>query len=109
MDRRVRTLLLSIENHVGNVEWGLEHACKEAKLDISSAYAARLLKRCTGQGFRVYAKNQRLVMAAEMLGSTDLLVKIIAAELGYRNPSEFTRRFKKQYHLSPREYRKRAA
>jgi AraC-like DNA-binding protein len=109
MDWRVCSLLLSIDTHAGNVEWDLERACGEVKLDISPTQVARLFKRWTGQGIREYAKGKRLRMAAEMLTATDLPVKTIATEFGYQRPCDFARRFKKQYHLSPTEYRKRAA
>ena len=109
VDRRICSLHLSIDSHIGNIEWDLEHACEELKLDISPPYAARLFKRCTGQAVREYVKWKRLQMAAERLTATEVPVKVIAAESGYRLPRDFTRRFKEQYHMSPTAYRKHIA
>ena len=109
VDWRIMKLLHFIDDHSGRVGWGLDHACRELRLEISGAYAARLFKRCTGLGVREYAKKKRLLMAAERLKITDLPIKVIAAEFGYQSLPHFTRRFKEQFRLSPTEFRKRRA
>jgi AraC-like DNA-binding protein len=106
MDRRIVKLVHFIDSHEGSIGWDLDHACRELSLDISGAYAARLFKRCTGLGVREYAKKKRLLMAAERLKNTDLPVKVIAAEFGYRSLAHFTRRFKERFRLCPSEFRK---
>src|SRR5262245_2767311 len=94
VDWRIHKLIRSIDSKTGSLEWNLEDACRELKLDISSAYAARLFKRHYGMGIRQYAKKKRLSMAAEQLAATDRSVKAIAAEFGYRKPVDFSRVFK---------------
>lgn len=106
MDRRVMKLLHFIDGLEGSVGWDLDGACRELRLDISGAYAARLFKRCIGLGVREYTKKKRLFMAAERLRVTDLPIKAIAAEFGYSSLPHFTRRFKGQFSLSPTEFRK---
>jgi|GEM_PF-6214990 len=106
VDLRIMKLLHFIDGHDGHVGWDLDGACRELRLDISGAYAARLFKRCTGLGVREYAKKKRLLMAAERLKITNLPVKVIAAEFGYQSLPHFTRRFKEQFRLSPTEFRK---
>jgi len=95
-----------IDSQEGSIGWDLDHACRELRLDISGAYAARLFKRCTGLGVREYSKKKRLLMAAERLTTTDIPIKAIAAEFGYQSLPHFTRRFKKQFRLSPTDFRK---
>jgi AraC-like DNA-binding protein len=109
MDSRVSRLKASIDSHTGAVGWNLENACRELKLDISSAYAARLFRRETGVGIREYAKQRRLLIAAGRLAATGLPIKRIATELGYRQASAFTRSFKKQYLLNPTRFRRQSA
>jgi AraC-like DNA-binding protein len=106
-DLRIAKLTNFIDSHDGRIGWDLEHACRELKLDITGAYAARLFKRSIGLGVREYAKKKRLSAAAELLKTTDLSVKAIAAEFGYRSPPDFTRKFKEQFHLSPTDFRRR--
>jgi AraC-like DNA-binding protein len=105
-DGRIAKLTDYIDSHDGRIGWDLERTCRELKLDISSAYAARLFKLSIGLGVREYAKKRRLWAAAELLRTTDLSVKAIAIEFGYLSPPDFTRRFKKQFHLSPTDFRK---
>jgi len=106
VDQRIAKLTQFIDSHAGRVGWGLEEACRQLQLDISGAYAARLFKDSTGLGVREYAKKKRLLAAAELLKTTDLSVKTIAAELGYRSPAHFARRFKEQFHVSPTDFRR---
>jgi len=107
-DPRIAKLTDFIDSHEGRVGWDLTHTCRELKLDISAAYAGRLFKLARGLGVREYAKKKRLSAAAELLRTTNLSVKAIAVEVGYRSPPDFTRRFKRQFHLSPSDFRKQA-
>lgn len=108
VDQRIAKLTNFIDSHHGRIGSDLAHTCRELKLDISGAYAARLFKLSRGLGVREYAKKKRLSAAAELLRTTDLSVKAIAVEFGYRRPPDFTRRFKEQFHLSPTHFRTRA-
>jgi two-component system response regulator YesN len=104
---RVSKLVEAVNSHSGATDWKMEDACRELKLDISFAYAARLFRRDTGVGVREYAKRRRVIMASECLAATELPIKAIASELGYRQASNFTRFFKKQNILSPTRFRSR--
>src|ERR1700688_3522683 len=66
-DLRIAKLVEFIDKQEGSIGWGLQHVCRELRLDISGAYAARLFKRHTGIGIREYAKEKRLLTAAERL------------------------------------------
>ena len=107
-DQRIAKLTNFIDSHHGRIGSDLADTCRELKLDISGAYAARLFKLSRGLGVREYAKKKRLSAAAELLRTTDLSVKAIAVEFGYRSSPDFTRSFKEHFHLSPTDFRKRA-
>ena len=107
-DQRIAKLTDFIDSRRGRIGWNLKDTCRELKLNISAPYAARLFKLSRGLGIREYAKKMRLSAAAEFLTTTDLSVKAIAVECGYRTPADFTRRFKGYFHLSPSDFRKRA-
>ena len=106
-DQRIAKLTDFIDSRDGRIGLDLEHTCRKLKLDISGAHAARLFKLSRGLGVREYAKKKRLSAAAKFLSTTDLSVKAIALEFGYRSPPDFTRSFKEQFHLSPTDFRKR--
>jgi len=105
IDWRVARLHQSIDRSTGAVDWKLEQVCRELKLGISPAYAARLFRSHTGRGVREYARNKRLLKAVERLIATSVPVKTIAAELGYRNSFDFTRSFEREYCLTPTKFR----
>ena len=52
-----------------------------------------------------YIKKRRMEKARELLETTDLQIKEIAATVGYCESSHFVRDFEKAYGLSPRRYR----
>lgn len=109
LDTRVWQLMQFINSHLDDFNWDLESACRSLRLNISPPHAARLFRRCTGLGIREYAKQKRLAIAADRLAFTALPIKVIACNLGYRQPVDFTRTFKAQYHVSPTEFRRRSS
>lgn len=50
----------------------------------------------------------RMNIASNLLSSTDLSVERIAHKVGYQNTSNFIKMFKKNYHMTPLQFRKRA-
>jgi AraC family transposon Tn10 TetD transcriptional regulator len=106
-DWRVRKILLFIDSHDGKIGPDMADICQELDLGISADYAVKLFKKQTGVGFREYGAHKRLLKAASQLAETSLSIKVIAADLGYNSPQDFSRRFKFQYRVKPSEYRRR--
>lgn len=104
-DWRVEGILRFIDAQGGKLGWNLNHVCAELDLGISGTHAAKLFTRHTGMGIREYAKQVRLTLAAQQLQTTTDSVKQIALELGYRNPNDLRRQFKKLFSLNPTEFR----
>ena len=105
-DSRVRKLLRAINEGNGISNLNLAALCQKLRLNVSAPYAARLFKNEVGVGIREYARERRLLIAADKLRTTSLPIKIIAADLGYNKPFDFARSFRGHFHVSPREYRK---
>lgn len=74
--------------------------------NFSVSYCSRLIKASTGVSFHDWKRTLRLRKAAHLLLSTNYTVAQISDSVGYANPESFIRTFKKEYHLSPSEYRK---
>lgn len=55
----------------------------------------------------MYLKDYYLSKARYLLLNTDMSIVDIAISIGYSNPSKFSKCFKKEYQLSPSEYRRR--
>lgn len=60
-----------------------------------------------GTSFRSYVRRVRMLRAAHLLAATDLPVSEIARRVGYREPSQFTKAFKRTYGATPSDLRDR--
>jgi len=58
--------------------------------------------------FRDHLTAVRMERAAEMLAARGLTVREVAHRVGYRQPAQFAKAFRRQHHLSPSSYRSRA-
>lgn len=68
-------------------------------------YCSKYIKKCTGSTFSQLLKKVRFQKATELLINSNLNIRSISDTLGYENPENFIRAFKKEYHLSPTQYR----
>lgn len=106
MDWRVERLKGFIDGQDGKMGSDLRQVCQQLELGITAAYAGKLFAHDMDIGLREYAMQQRFGKAAEKLKSSSCSVKEIAADSGYRSPRDFSRGFKRVFHLSPMEYRR---
>ena len=58
--------------------------------------------------FREHLTGVRMDRAAEMLGPRDLTVREVAQRVGYRQPAQFAKAFRRHHGVSPSSYRTRA-
>ena len=56
--------------------------------------------------FQEAVRKERMKKARTLLRETDQTVETVAAEVGYENVEHFNRLFKKNYGLTPVQYRK---
>ncbi len=73
----------------------------------SKFYFLREFHRVTGETPKQYLQRVRLEKAAAKLNSNDLTVLEIALDAGFRSHEVFTKAFRKQFGLTPSQYRKR--
>ncbi len=74
--------------------------------DYSEFYIMKLFKQYTGVSCVDYVNNYRLTIAGRMLRDSDDDIASIAYAVGFNNVSYFNRQFKKQYGMTPREFRR---
>ena len=72
---------------------------------MSSQYVSRLFKERTGKNFTAHLVEIRMRKAAQLLRDVDYLTYEVSELVGYRNPKNFTRTFKRYFGVPPRQYR----
>ena len=65
----------------------------------------RAFSEIGGTSFRDYLTKVRMARAAEMLEREPLTVREVARRVGYRQPAQFAKAFRRQLGAAPSEYR----
>lgn len=73
---------------------------------LNEKYFTTRFTKETGNTFRDYLTNLRLAGAKRLLETTDLRMYEISERSGYSNVEHFNRMFKKNFGISPSDYRK---
>jgi AraC-like DNA-binding protein len=76
-----------------------------ARLDCSPAHFSRLFSRNTGYGFKDFLIQCRMEKAKELLCHSRLQIAAIATAIGYEDPFQFSKVFRKRAGVSPRQFR----
>lgn len=76
------------------------------QLNINPSYFGQLFRSETGQHFVDYLTSLRMRAACNYLTNTDLKIGEIIASIGIAQQSYFNRLFKKEYGVTPLEYRR---
>lgn len=77
-----------------------------AQFSVSETSLKNYFRGVFGQNISIYLREIRMKKAAELLIATRLSVAEVAEQVGYVNQSKFAAVFKKQFGLSPLEYRR---
>lgn len=80
-----------------------------SRCGLSQAYFSRRFRQITGRAFSDYVASYRLQIGSHFLLSTARPISSIAYDSGFSSPSHFTARFREQFGLTPREYRRLGA
>lgn len=76
------------------------------KLHLSESQVYRKLKAITGKSTAVFIRSIRLQKAKELITTTDKTISEIAYEVGFNDPSWFSRAFKEEFGFSPSDMNK---
>jgi AraC-like DNA-binding protein len=71
----------------------------------SASYLSRLFSRHVGRSLFRHVRDLRITEAKRLLESTAMKMSEISYALGYGDPTQFSRAFKQETGVSPREYR----
>ena len=73
---------------------------------LNPQYMMRIFKRKTGDSVLEYVTRLRMELSKEMLAKTDWSNEIISEKVGYASSNYFIKLFKREYGMTPREFRK---
>lgn len=76
------------------------------KFYFTEQYLSKYIKGNTGKTFIEIVRDIRLKNAQKLLSTTDLLIGEISEASGYTSVEHFTRQFKREFSVSPTNYRK---
>ena len=76
------------------------------KLEVTSSYLSKILKKETGLSFIDYLTNTRIEKAMNIMKDPSIKIYDVAELVGYSNQHYFCRAFKKITGISPTEYKK---
>ena len=102
-DKRLRQLIQTVVSCPED-EWNIEKMTTLANL--SRAQLMRLFKQQTGISPHAFVNLIRLRQAAVLLRQTADSVLSVALNVGFQSETHFGKAFKKQYGISPGQYRK---
>ena len=102
-DKRLRNLLQAVVDKPEE-EWNIEKMTAIANL--SRAQLMRVFKQQTGTSPHAFVNSIRLQQGALLLKQTADSVLSVALSVGFQSETHFGKVFKKQYGISPGQYRK---
>jgi len=74
----------------------------------SKSFLSRLFREHTGESLASFAMKRRMERAKELIRAGDLNFAQISARLSFENPQYFSRVFKKEYGMTPTEFKNMA-
>jgi YesN/AraC family two-component response regulator len=98
-----------VRNVINTVDFSLQEPLSLASLskqfNINPNYLSGLFKRETGQTLTDYINTKRMRHAASLLRNSSIYIQEVAEQCGFTDINYFTRLFKRQYGMPPREFR----
>ena len=91
-----------IKEKISEADFDRNYLANELGLSLSNLY--RKIKSLTDMSPAEYIKSIRLKFAVELLKTTNLNMTEISLEIGFNNSAHFSREFKKQFGVSPKDY-----
>jgi signal transduction histidine kinase/DNA-binding response OmpR family regulator/streptogramin lyase len=94
-----------VKNNMENESFSAKEFAEE--MSFSRAHLHRKLKALTNQSATEFIRRVRLKEAVELIKKGELMVSEIGYLVGFKSHTYFTKSFKKQYGLSPKEFKNR--
>lgn len=103
-DEFIQTLKRELEAHLDEEDFGILQLCRAVGMSRSQLH--RKIKALTGRSTSLFIRSVRLQKAKTLLETTNLNISQVAYEVGFRDPTYFSRTFAEEFGVNPRESRK---
>lgn len=91
-----------MEEHLEDTDFNVNQMCK--MVHLSHMHFIRKVKQLTGKKPIDLLKSFRLKRAKDLLAQNNLSISEVAYRVGYDLPNSFSRAFKKEFGMSPKEF-----
>ena len=104
---RLRASLLEEANAIVDREYASELSLDDIARRVASSrrQLQRAYAEIGGTTFRDHLTGVRMERAAEMLSSRNMTVREVAHRVGYRQPAQFAKAFRRYQGVAPSDYR----
>lgn len=99
--RRIRKIL---ETNISDEHFGVTEL--SAQVNLGRQQVHRKLKSLTGRSTSEFMHAVRVEYSKKLLRNTDLSIKEIAYRVGYRDHSDYTKKFRAEFGRTPSDWRK---
>jgi signal transduction histidine kinase/DNA-binding response OmpR family regulator len=103
-EKFLQKVVTIIHNHIASETFNT--AMLAHKLQLSESQVYRKLKAISNKSTAVFIRSIRLQKGKELIETTNKNISEIAYEIGFNDPSWFTRAFKEEFGLTPNAMRK---
>lgn len=108
MDRQmIDKIVTLIQSNISNSEFNVETLQNEMSMSASTLY--RKVKTLTGMSPSKFIQNVRMKQACTLLTSKIGSVSEVAYKVGFTDPKYFSSNFKREFGMTPTEYRNKAS
>lgn len=97
----LQKIIKIIHQEISNHSFGSRHLAR--KLNLSESQIYRKLKAVTGKSTAIFIRSVRLQRAKELIQTTGKTISEIAYDVGFNDPSWFSRAFREEFGYAPSE------
>lgn len=101
----IQNVKYHIQKNIDDENFNTAQLCKAIGLSRSQVH--NKIKAQTGLSTSIYIRSVRLNASIFLLKNSDYTISEIAYEVGFKDPSYFSRLFSDKYGITPSQYKKR--